>query len=278
MQERKPLDRKTKLLIVAGLLLIAIITLFCVKSCEKNVPNGTNEPIASKTPLEMDESQGDHVELLTSSYERNITLPGWSTIIIPAGTTKINNGISFYNPEANCWYEVGYYYGDELIMSALVSKEAEEGSLISLTNLYQVSTNIADLGISEVIDYNSDFFDIEKLDTDDYSIHSKAIFEGNQEITVKCNDGETRTLVAICNQKNYYVTFALYIDSADDSETSELLYESKLVAPSKYIESIEISRPLEAGEYNGYILIQPYKDDKATATNNGMVKIKLIVQ
>ncbi len=278
MEERKPLDRKTKLIIIVVLVLIAIV-LFCIKSCEKNVPNGTNsESVTSKTPLEMDENQGDHVELSTSSYDRNITLPGWSTISIPAGTTKINDGISFYNPEANCWYEVGYYYGDELIMSALVSEEVEDGSLVSLANLYQVGTNTADLGISEIVSYDANYFDIEKRYTDDYSIHSKAVFEGNQEITVKCTDGQTRTLIAICNQRNYYMTFGLYIDSADNSETSELLYESKLVAPGKYIEDIELTRALEAGEYDAYVLIQPYKDDKTTATNNGMVKVKLFVQ
>lgn len=72
------------------------------------------------------------------------------------------------------------------------------------------------------------------------------------------------------NEGYYYLTFKLILND-------EVLYESGLVAPGKHIQHITLSRPLSAGEYDATIFMQPYKWDKKTPTNNGNVRIKLVV-
>lgn len=73
------------------------------------------------------------------------------------------------------------------------------------------------------------------------------------------------------NKNYYYLTFELKIGE-------ESLYKSDLVPPGKHIQKITLSRPLKAGEYEASIFMQPYKYDKTTRTNNGVVKVKLIVK
>ena len=68
----------------------------------------------------------------------------------------------------------------------------------------------------------------------------------------------------------YYMSFGLYLEDND-----ELLYQSNLVSPGNHLQSITLTKSLSEGEYDAYVFIQPYKSDKATACNNGKVKIKL---
>ena len=69
------------------------------------------------------------------------------------------------------------------------------------------------------------------------------------------------------------MTFALYL-----KENDELLYQSGLVSPNNYIQKMEISRPLKKGSYDAYIVIQPYRSDKKTKTNQGVVNLTLNVK
>ena len=73
------------------------------------------------------------------------------------------------------------------------------------------------------------------------------------------------------NKGYYYLKFQLKIKD-------EVLYESNLVESGKHIQNIKISRPLEPGTYDATVFIQPYKMDMKTPTNNGEVKLKLIVK
>lgn len=70
----------------------------------------------------------------------------------------------------------------------------------------------------------------------------------------------------------YYMTFALYLE-----DNNEKLYESGLVAPGKHLQNITFTRPLAEGEYNAYLIIQPYKSDRATKCNIGKEKMILNV-
>ena len=72
------------------------------------------------------------------------------------------------------------------------------------------------------------------------------------------------------NEGYYYLTFELKIGD-------EVLYKSNLIPPGKHIQKITLSRPLPAGEYDATLLMQPYKYDKSTPTNNGQINVKLIV-
>ena len=71
----------------------------------------------------------------------------------------------------------------------------------------------------------------------------------------------------------YYMSFALVLEDND-----EVIYESKLVEPNKHLQHITLTRPLEKGSYNAYVLIKPYKSDMATECNNGKVVITLNVK
>ena len=66
------------------------------------------------------------------------------------------------------------------------------------------------------------------------------------------------------------MTFGLYLSSND-----ELLYQSDLVAPGNYIQRMEMTRALEPGTYDAYVVCQPYCSDGLTKTNSGVVRITL---
>ena len=75
----------------------------------------------------------------------------------------------------------------------------------------------------------------------------------------------------------YYLTFELRL--LDDSEQGyEVLYASELVPPGQHIQSITLSRPLEAGEYDAVVHVQPYRmNDELTPTNNADMATTLVV-
>ena len=86
-------------------------------------------------------------------------------------------------------------------------------------------------------------------------------------------DGTRETIRATCFPECYYMTFALYLAEGD-----ELLYQSGLVEPGKYLQRMELARPLEPGTYDAYVVCQPYLSDQETKTNQGVVRITLNVQ
>lgn len=79
------------------------------------------------------------------------------------------------------------------------------------------------------------------------------------------------------NADMFYLTFELRLK--DDSEQGyETLYTSGLVEPGLYLRDIVLSRPLEAGTYEGVVHIQPYRmDEELTPTNNADIEVKLVV-
>lgn len=79
------------------------------------------------------------------------------------------------------------------------------------------------------------------------------------------------------NEGKYSLTFELRL--LDESEQGyEVLYTSGLVDPGLHIQTINLSRGLEAGTYDAIIHVQPYRMDEAqTATNNADMRTQLIV-
>ena len=100
------------------------------------------------------------------------------------------------------------------------------------------------------------------------------ILPGWTSISIAANTKEITSGINFYNpEKNegyYYLTFELKIGE-------ESLYKSDLVPPGKHIQKITLSRALEKGEYDASVVMQPYKWDQSTPTNNGVVNIKLIV-
>lgn len=80
------------------------------------------------------------------------------------------------------------------------------------------------------------------------------------------------------NEGYYYLTFELRLP--DDSEQGyEVLYASQLVPAGMHIQTITLNRPLEAGEYEAIVHVQPYTaDDSLTPTNNADMKTTLYVK
>ena len=123
--------------------------------------------------------------------------------------------------------------------------------------------------IKQQIDEDAGEF-FEKKEDDEPNI----IMPGWKQITI---DANTTDITGVdfynpdANKGYYYLKFQLKIND-------EILYESNLVEAGKHIQKIKISRPLNSGIYDAIVFIQPYKMDMETPTNNGEVKIKLIVR
>lgn len=280
IEKKSGSDKKNKPLIITIVILAIIIILLLLRGCGGSATNGggTVNGGTANTPIELDDNQGDHVDLSTTSYKRNITLPGWATFRIKAGTTKISSGIEFHNPDANVWSAANYYVGEDLVMSSLISQEKEDGSVAELDSIIKSGESDTNLNITNIVSYDSNVFEIEKTESGKYSVYSKNTFDGVSEIVVKCDDSKEHTVTVSCTEEKYYMTFALYLDNSSTGEEDTLLYQSNLVSPGKYIQTFDISESLEAGTYDAYVFIQPYFSDMATPTNNGNVKVQLIVE
>lgn len=97
--------------------------------------------------------------------------------------------------------------------------------------------------------------------------HQGVTIPGVAALVIPAN--ETEVTVNFFNPEEndglYYLTFELKVE-IDGSYRS--LYTSALVEAGKRIEKISLSTPLEKGEYNAVIHIQPYRTDGLTPTNN----------
>ena len=71
----------------------------------------------------------------------------------------------------------------------------------------------------------------------------------------------------------FYLRFSLILDEGD-----EVIYRSGLVAPDLHIQSVNLTRVLESGDYSARVLIEPYGKDMATPLNKGEVKLTLHVK
>lgn len=71
----------------------------------------------------------------------------------------------------------------------------------------------------------------------------------------------------------YYLTFELRL-----KETDEVLFTTGLIPPGLYCNKVELTRPLEIGEYECTMFVQPYFiREVPTPTNNAVFDIPLSV-
>lgn len=95
---------------------------------------------------------------------------------------------------------------------------------------------------------------------------------------IKLPAGKMEAEVALYNPEEntdwYYLTFELHLKNTD-----ELIFATGLIPPGSYCRKVELSRPLEAGEYEAIMLVQPYRmNDALTPTNNAKANLPLIVE
>lgn len=262
-KKEKDSNRKTGVLVAIIIILLAIIiALLGMKGCTSDSNNQDN------TPVSVEKTQGAYIapeEPVDRSQQ--VTLPGWGGFTIPANTTTITQGFEFHNPEENIWYEDYIYDGDKYLEKLVV----DSGDKVSLNHFLQLAGITTE---AKDVKCNTDVFSISDS-SDGKCIEAIGPYEGNENVVITCEDGTKKTLTFKGTQNYYYMTFALYIDNSANGTDDELLYQSGLVEPGMYIQEMQISRPLEAGTYNAYVLIQPYQSDKKTPTNSGTVKITL---
>lgn len=112
------------------------------------------------------------------------------------------------------------------------------------------------------------------------------VIPGWASITIPPNVTELTNMVDFynptANEGYYYLTFELLIPvQKEGTETVEYesVYASQLVPPGKHIQSVTLTRGIEAGEYEAVIHVQPYTmDGSLTPTNNADMKTRLIVK
>ena len=88
---------------------------------------------------------------------------------------------------------------------------------------------------------------------------------GQTEVTVDLPNPEA-------NKDKYYLSFEMRM-----ADTDEVLFTTGYVIPGESINKVTLSRPLEAGQYNVIIRVQPCRAD-GSLTNNADMSTILIVK
>jgi hypothetical protein len=270
-EKKQEKNNKNNIIIyVMGAAIIILLLLLLLNQCSgaKKNDNGGGGNTPTPTPT-VDESQGAYVKPETPiDRSKNVTLPGWGSFTIPANTKTIDKGFEFHNPAENMWYEVAVKYNNQTLEKLIV-----DSGNIATAEHYAKLANIKGTNYKfKSVDTTC----FELVDKDGIEcIKAIAPFEGEKDIVIEV-DGQDYTFKASCDVEIYYMTFALYLD--DGTENGELLYQSGLVKPGNYIQTMELSRALQAGDYDAYVFIQPYRSDQVSKTNTGKVVIDLIVR
>lgn len=254
MDENKK-DKRKNIIILILVLIIALggFFLFNRKDDEK--------------PLDVDTEQSSYVKPEKPvDRSKNVTLPGWGAFNIPANTKEITQGFEFHNPEENFWYVDKMSVDGKEVEDLVV----DSGNKVELNHYLKL--NGIDSEVKSVGKYDKDLFEITKTKKGKYQIEAIGYSDKAQTIKVKTKDGKSHKIGVESKSDCYYMTFALYL-----KENDELLYQSGLVSPNNYIQKMEI-RPLKKGSYDAYIVIQPYRSDKKTKTNQGVVNLTLNVK
>ena len=77
----------------------------------------------------------------------------------------------------------------------------------------------------------------------------------------------------IDNEGKYYLSFSVYLKDQDKP-----LAETGLIQPGESALKLSLSHPLEPGEYEAVVLVQPYRMADSSATNNAEIETILIAE
>ena len=77
----------------------------------------------------------------------------------------------------------------------------------------------------------------------------------------------------IDNEGKYYLSFSVHLKDQDKP-----LAETGLIQPGESALKLSLSHPLDAGEYEAVVLVQPYRMADGSATNNAEIETILIAE
>lgn len=259
MREEQQKKRKSTILILLLLLVIIGLCLYIFFGNKKE---------ENKPTQKLEQGQAEYVKPEEPiDRSKNVTLPGWGGFTIPANKKTITEGFEFHNPAQNYWYEDWISINGKKLEKLVV----DSGNRVELDHYLKLA-GISDK-VVKVTDYDKKLFKITKTKKGIYNIQAIAGFKGKKRINVETDKDQKVTIEITCKSECYYMTFGLYLSNKD-----QLLYQSGLVSPGKYIQKMQMKQSLEAGTYDAYVICQPYRSDKKTKTNQGVVKITLTVK
>lgn len=270
MEENKEKNQKLKVWIqrVVIIVLVIIIALLLLRSCNY----GKKTPVI-EDPVAIEGNQDEFVFPETPvDRSKSIVMPGWGSFNIPANTTNITKGVLFNNPEENVWYDIVISYEGENLEKMVVGS----GTKVEIDHILKLAN--PRVSAVDLKDYDEEIFKVESNEYNMLTMEAINIFKGDKSFTIVGSDNKEYQFDITTGYNCYYMTFSLYLGTPEDKDNAKLLYTSGLVEPGNQITSLELSEPLQAGSYDAYVLIQPYKIDRTTKTNSGSVVIKLNVK
>ena len=106
------------------------------------------------------------------------------------------------------------------------------------------------------------------------------VITGKPEIEAKAGETLIRGINLENDEENkdlYYMTYELRLPD-NSAHGYEELFVTDLIEPGNVIADVELTRPLEAGEYECILHVQPYYMDTLLQTNNADLITKLVVK
>ena len=133
--------------------------------------------------------------------------------------------------------------------------------------------NSAGMGLT-VDPYSGAFVQPEKAEEDTESTSGIAI-PGWGSIHIQAGEKlvDVNLENPIDNEGKYYLSFSVYLNDQDKP-----LAETGLIQPGESALKLSLSHPLDAGEYEAVVLVQPYRMADGSATNNAEIETILIVE
>ena len=159
------------------------------------------------------------------------------------------------------------YAVQTLIIAAIIV-----GAVLVVTNSIENSLDSAGVGLT--VDPDSGTFvepEIEELEKSDGGIS----IPGWGSINVAAN--ETSVDVNLKNpeenENKYDLAFTITLDGED-----EPIAETGLIPAGKSALKLKLTKPLEPGTYEATVLVQPYRVDDQSKTNNAEIKTVIIAE
>ena len=147
--------------------------------------------------------------------------------------------------------------------------------IVALTVILWPKTPDNSAGMGLTVDpYSGSFVQPEKVEEDTESTGGIAI-PGWGSIHIQAGEKlvDVNLENPIDNEGKYYLSFSVYLKGEDKA-----LAETGLIQPGESALKLSLSHPLEPGEYEAVVLVQPYRMADGSTTNNAEIETILIAE